>query len=316
MSLCRQQSCATGPSFEDMVAQLEEVKLSQRETKEMAQDISGSLDEAMKALVEENKKLKKENKKLKEGNEELKERVSEWKEVMGEYAGHDDPWPSLVGEWICDLTNGFEEDIEKLQERVDEMEEENEKLKEEMNSKLQDATMWENEDLETQARRWRMVAIGADEYAEKLKEEISAWKDVFMNYAGGDIGGDLNPEAFADYLRARMKWQDEDEQKLTDEISELEARLEDQAEEIDEWKERLSCYEGTEEDATPDVMSSYLESKTDEIVELHDEISELEARLEDQAKEKDEEIEKLKEKLLNIQETCVGDGLEYLVEDK
>ena len=149
------------------------------------------------------------------------------------------------------------------------------------------------------------LCVELQEENEKLKKEIDEWKEVFENYAGGDIGAgccrDLNPESFADYLRARMKWQDEDEQKLTDKISELEARLEYQAEEIDEWKERLSCYEGTEEDATPDVMYSYLEAKTDEIVELTDEISELEARLEDQAKEKDEEIEKLKEKLTSIQ---------------
>ena len=65
MSLSRQQSCATGPSFEDMVAQLEdataqleEVKISQQSTKEMAQDISGDLTTAMEGLLEDLKKIR------------------------------------------------------------------------------------------------------------------------------------------------------------------------------------------------------------------------------------------------------------------
>lgn len=198
----RQQEAAAGPSFEDMVAQLEEVKMSQREVKEMAQDISGSLDEAMEELMEENKKLKEENNRLKLEDDTLEDTLA-----------------SL---------NFYKEANEELKEQ---------------NKKW--TGMWGDEDLETQARRWQMVAIGADEHVEKLKKEN------------------------------------------------------------EEWRERFSCYEGTEEDATPDVMWSYLESKTDEIYELHDEME-----------EKDDEIKKLKEKLTNIQESCVGDGLEYLVEDK
>jgi hypothetical protein len=87
MSLCRQQSCAVGPSFEDklkeneddmrarawealemakdMAADLVDLKLHQLETKEMAQDISGDLDGLTAALVQENKKLKDENAELK-----------------------------------------------------------------------------------------------------------------------------------------------------------------------------------------------------------------------------------------------------------
>ena len=110
-------------------------------------------DEDIMRIMSIVKKQEEENEKLKEENEELKERVSEWKKVMGEYADHDDPWPSLVGEWICDQTNEFEEDIEKLQERVDEMEEENEKLKQKtaehlgMAETLHDAVVEENNKL-------------------------------------------------------------------------------------------------------------------------------------------------------------------------
>ena len=124
---------------------------------------------------------------------------------------------------------------------------------------------------------------------EKLKKENDEWKEVFADYAGGDIGGDLNPEAFADYLRARLKWQYEDEQKLTDEISELEARLEDLAEEKDEeidvlketirkQGDRLAIYTAKEEKPhTPSsaVAHAVLELKNDEIQFLKEEIEKL-----------------------------------------
>jgi ribosomal protein L22 len=141
MSLCRQQSCAAGPSFEDMVAQLEEVKLSQRETKEMAQDISGSLDEAMKGLLEDVKKLKEENEKLKKENEELethhrrarlavigadevnkklKEEIEEWKDTTEEYVEEEEANPDGLRSYLQAKTDEIwelREELEEIQER-------------------------------------------------------------------------------------------------------------------------------------------------------------------------------------------------------
>ena len=59
---------------------------------------------------------------------------------------------------------------------------------------------------------------------EKLKKENEEYGKVFLEYAGGDIGGesDLNPERFANYLQSRMKWDDEDQNDLQGRVDELE----------------------------------------------------------------------------------------------
>lgn len=130
-------------------------------------------EEAEEYLLEDVKKLAEENKKLKEEICWQRRNAKEWEVVMGVYTGIEEAEPDHVAKWIRNLL------------------EENKKLKREMNSKLQDATLWENEDLETQARRWRMVAVGADEYAEKLKEEIEKLKEKLLNIQGACVGDGL-----------------------------------------------------------------------------------------------------------------------------
>ena len=71
-----------------------------------------------------------------EANATLAARVSEWKEVAEEYTGHDDPWPSLMGEWICEQVDEWEADKEAVEADKEAVEEENEKLKSE-NKKLE-----------------------------------------------------------------------------------------------------------------------------------------------------------------------------------
>ena len=68
----------------------------------------------------------------------------------------------------------------------------------------------------------------------------------------------------------------------------LVGKVEKLEKENEEWREAMEEYVN-EDEANPDGLRGYLESKTDEIYELH-------------------------ERLEQIQETCIGDGLEYIVE--
>ena len=95
-----------------------------------------------------------------EANATLAARVSEWKEVAEEYTGHDDPWPSLMGEWICEQVDEWEADKEAVEADKEAVEEENEKLKS------------ENKKLETQVSDWKFRAGGVIRFSpEKTSDE-------------------------------------------------------------------------------------------------------------------------------------------------
>ena len=254
MSLCRQQSCAAGPSFEDMVAQLEDLKMQvMAGTKEMAQDTSGSLPEALEGLMEdvlkkiceENEKLRQEarisyvaflgvdeeNKKLSEENEKLKKENEKLKQKTTEHLG----MAETLHDAVVEENKELKEEMERIQEKLDEMYEfsyftklkkaevEIKKLKEE-NEKLKNFDNWENHPA------LRHKAVLDDDFYLELRKENEEWKEAMEEYV-------------------------------------------------------------EEEEANPDGLRGYLESKTDEIYELHDEMEQIKKR-------------------------CISDGLEYLLEDK
>jgi len=180
MSLCRQQSCAAGPSFEvisgdmtdAMECLLEDIK-KLGEEKKIAQDISSQLATAMEELLEDAKKMrgshKKEIERLKkeiesaEGqkevvedeNQELKEEIEEWKRAMtDEYVEEEEATP--------DGLRGY------LEQKTDEIAE------------------------------WKEVAtdftgsdeVDPDDFREQLgerisglEEEVERWENVFMEFS-------------------------------------------------------------------------------------------------------------------------------------